>query len=244
MAHFQDSAILARVTNDGTAADGRQALLAWLPGPHCTPQHKAWTLIYRGSRDGWLAHDFHAACDGKGPTLVLVLGAAKDGRDFVAGGYAAASWTSPRGTQLVPDPEFARVMGCGSFLFSLVDAEGHGPVQLRLKEPTNSRRAHRETSSLAHDPSYGPVFGGSVGDLAVGSSRLRKPLNAADNSWTATSFSRSVYDVTAADAQGCTTFRGPRNAHGRNKVYYFTTKELEVFALQPARASEPCSESA
>ena len=75
-----------------TAVDGLQALLGWLPSPHYAPEGQAWTLIYRGSRDGWKASNFHAACDGKGPTLVLVLGAAKDGgREFVAGSYAAAS---------------------------------------------------------------------------------------------------------------------------------------------------------
>ncbi len=28
-------------------------------------------LLYRGSRDGWLAKDFHIRCDGKSPTITL-----------------------------------------------------------------------------------------------------------------------------------------------------------------------------
>ena len=222
--HFRDSTILARVAAGsvaGTAVDGLQALLGWLPGPHYTPKGQAWTLIYRGSRDGWQPSDFHAACDGKGPTLVLVLGAAQDdGREFVAGGYAAASWTSPSSRQWVADPESARSVGRGSFLFSLVDAAGHGPVQLRLKDPADGE-------ALWHHKSFGPILGSGY-DLAVGG-YSKEPLNGAGNSWTLTSLSGSSYDATAAAAQGCTTFRG---ADHRDDDYDFTTKELEVFALQ------------
>jgi hypothetical protein len=28
-------------------------------------------LLFRGSRDGWTAKDFHSRCDGKGPTVSL-----------------------------------------------------------------------------------------------------------------------------------------------------------------------------
>ena len=54
--HFGDSTILARVAAGsvaGTAVDGVQALLGWLPAPRHTPKGQAWTLIYRGSR--WVA---------------------------------------------------------------------------------------------------------------------------------------------------------------------------------------------
>ncbi len=30
------------------------------------------SLLYRGSRDGWLAIDFHSRCDIKGATLTLI----------------------------------------------------------------------------------------------------------------------------------------------------------------------------
>ena len=225
--HFRDSTILARVAAGsvaGTAVDGLQALLGWLPGPHYTPKGQAWTLIYRGSRDGWQASDFHAACDGKGPTLVLVLGAAgDDGREFVAGGYAAASWTSPSSGQYVADPESARSVGRGSFLFSLVDAAGHGPVQLRLKDPADGTAQH-------HYATGGPMFGAAA-DFVIGHTGPY-PLNGAHRSWAATAPAPAAsYDSSAAAAQGCTTFRGadhPQAAYS----YEFTTAELEVFALQ------------
>ena len=205
-----------------TAVDGLQALLVWLPAPHYTPKGQAWTLIYRGSRDGWQPSDFHAACDGKGPTLVLVLGAAKDdGREFVAGGYAASSWTSPEHTygdeNTVADPESARSVGCGSFLFSLVDAAGHAPVQLPRKPSSYG-------NAMFHAATGGPMFGG--GELVVGGNS-GLPLNAAANSWTRTSREDCAYDATAAAARGCTAFHGA----GSLERWCFTVQELKVFAL-------------
>ena len=47
-------------------------------------------LLYRGSRDGWDAKDFHRLCDNQGPTVTLVKSSA--GR--ISGGFTTVSWTS------------------------------------------------------------------------------------------------------------------------------------------------------
>ena len=65
-----------------------------------------------------------------------------------------------------------------------------------------------------------------------------EPLNGAHNSWTATSRSGSSYDATAAAAQGCTTFRAADHPQA-GSACYFTTKELEVFALQQQPGYDP-----
>ena len=44
------------------------------------------TLLYRGSRDGWEAEDFHSRADGKSPTISLFK--VKDGPCI--GGYTEA----------------------------------------------------------------------------------------------------------------------------------------------------------
>ena len=46
-----------------------------------------WQICYRASTDGWLAKNFHAKCDDKGPTIVLV----KIG-DYIFGGFMDGSW--------------------------------------------------------------------------------------------------------------------------------------------------------
>src|ERR1700761_845598 len=47
-------------------------------------------LLYRGSRDGFGASDFHKKCDEKGPTLVIV----KTTKGNIFGGMTFANWES------------------------------------------------------------------------------------------------------------------------------------------------------
>ena len=47
-------------------------------------------LLYKGTRDGFDAVDFHKHCDKKGPTLILV----KLVNDVICGGYSSISWKS------------------------------------------------------------------------------------------------------------------------------------------------------
>lgn len=52
-----------------------------------------WTLLYRGSDEGFSAQKFHEKCDNKGPTVTLV----RTEKNNVFGGYASQSWTSDNG---------------------------------------------------------------------------------------------------------------------------------------------------
>ena len=66
-----------------------------------------WTLLYRGTRDGFGAKDFHSKCDGKSPTLTLIKA---QGSEYIFGAYTQASWKSSCIYEL--DPQ--------AFLFSFV----------------------------------------------------------------------------------------------------------------------------
>jgi hypothetical protein len=59
-------------------------LLSWLDIP-C-----AWHLIYKASRDGFRAADFHRCCDNKGETVCVIH--STDG--YLFGGYTDIPWTS------------------------------------------------------------------------------------------------------------------------------------------------------
>ncbi len=52
-------------------------------------------LLYRGSRDGFEANDFHKKCDNQGKTICLIK--ASNGKVF--GGYADMSWKSSGASQ-------------------------------------------------------------------------------------------------------------------------------------------------
>jgi hypothetical protein len=55
-------------------------------------------LLYRGTRDGFSAADFHRCCDSKGPTLAVMQ---VSGTENLVGGYSPISWTSPDATRFV-----------------------------------------------------------------------------------------------------------------------------------------------
>jgi len=63
-------------------------------------------LIYRGSRDGFTASNFHQSCDGSGPTLIVCKSKAYE---KVFGGYTSKNWSQSE--NYVDDPD--------AFLFSL-----------------------------------------------------------------------------------------------------------------------------
>ncbi len=50
-----------------------------------------WTLLYRGTRDGFGTNDFHSKCDGHSNTLTILK--AKES-EFIFGGFATVSWES------------------------------------------------------------------------------------------------------------------------------------------------------
>ncbi|RNA44684.1 tldc domain-containing [Brachionus plicatilis] len=53
-------------------------------------ENQKWKLIYRASRDGFGAKDFHLKCDGKFNTLTLI----KTTKGDILGGYATTVWSS------------------------------------------------------------------------------------------------------------------------------------------------------
>ena len=76
---FKDSVILS--------SDQQQALINLLKETHSTSSSCDYALIYRASRNGWAAANFHSCCDNKGPTVTVV----KYG-NCIFGGYTEHPW--------------------------------------------------------------------------------------------------------------------------------------------------------
>lgn len=102
-----------------------------------------WRLLFRASRDGFKAQNFHSKCDHEGPTVTIV----KSG-DNIFGGFTENSWTS--GLLLGLAEHFKR--STQSFLFSLVSPSGIGPTKMPLWNGS-------EDSGIVGYSSYGPTFG-------------------------------------------------------------------------------------
>ena len=76
-----------RVSEILSAAQGK-TLMKWLkktPGLDSVSVE----LLYRASRDGWAASNFHFCCDNKGPTVTVI----KSGNN-IFGGYTEHAWES------------------------------------------------------------------------------------------------------------------------------------------------------
>ena len=95
-----------------------------------------WRLIYRGSRDGFHANDFHSKCDGHASTLVLLE--AKTSK-YIFGGYTDATWD--HSNRFKSDPN--------AFIFSLTNKYNE-----KCKIETSN-----EDFSIFYSELHGPIFG-------------------------------------------------------------------------------------
>ena len=102
----------------------------------CKFREKEFKLIYRASRDGFKASDFHAKCDNKSNTLTII----KTTKGYIFGGYIAVAWNNKGGSRADPN----------AFIFSL-DNPDSSPKLFPVKVGDSC-------SICCHD-SYGPIFG-------------------------------------------------------------------------------------
>jgi hypothetical protein len=101
-----------------------------------------WSLLYRGTRDGFGYNDFHSKCDGYSNTLTIIK--AKKSK-FIFGGYTTVSWESCHQSpvKFKSDPN--------AFIFSLTNKDNQ-PVKMKI----NPNR--HEYAIICHSR-YGPMFG-------------------------------------------------------------------------------------
>jgi hypothetical protein len=97
-----------------------------------------WTLLHRGTRDGFGSADFHAKCDGHSNTLIILKA---EGSSYIFGGFISINWESSGGFRSDPN----------AFLFSLTN---------KNSQPCKMRNINTTCSILCHSE-YGPTFGAS-----------------------------------------------------------------------------------
>ena len=114
-------------------------------------------LVYRGSRDGFGASDFHSHADGIRNTLVII----KTDNDYVLGGYTEEAWSSNITGVYVPDPY--------AFIFTFTN-----PSNLRYKMGIKY-----PLRAIYNSANKGPTFGR---DLQISDSSNTKQSNMLFNS--------------------------------------------------------------
>jgi hypothetical protein len=105
---------------------------------------KRFTLLWRGSRDGFGARDFHGRCDGHANTLTLI----EDTEGNIFGGFTPVEWESreyPNSYEYKADPSLK------SFLFTLKNPHNVPARKLALT-------AESKDQAIGCDSSSGPNF--------------------------------------------------------------------------------------
>ncbi len=100
-----------------------------------------WSLLYRGTWDGFGTNEFHSKCDGHSNTLTIFKA---KGSGFIFGGFATASW----------DGSSRDKSDLNAFIFSLTN-KGNKPVKMKIK-PNEHHHA------IICDSDRGPIFGDDV----------------------------------------------------------------------------------
>jgi hypothetical protein len=102
---------------------------------------KRFTLLWRGSRDGFRGRDFHGRCDGHGNTLTLI----EDTAGNIFGGFTPVEWESPQRSKSKADPSLK------SFLFTLKNPHNVPARKFALK-------TEKKDDAIYCESSYGPHF--------------------------------------------------------------------------------------
>ena len=99
---------------------------------------RKWSLLYRGSRDGFRGSDFHSRCDNKPCTLTIL----KSTSDNIFGGFTSSQWKSIGTGEYGYDKN--------AFIFSLVNKEN---------SPLLFEHSSNDKNSIGSFEPFGPIFG-------------------------------------------------------------------------------------
>jgi hypothetical protein len=166
---------------------------------------KRWVLLWRGSRDGFTARNFHRLCDGHANTLTLILDT--DGNVF--GGFTPAKCESSTSSKLKGDDTL------WSFLFTLRNPHGVPPRKFALKKEKKRNAIYCSSRCCA---GFGQSYYGGCNIL------VDDHCNTNNNSSAHFGTRWQEYMMAYAnDTQFQYFFTGARE---------FTVKEIEVFEIK------------
>jgi hypothetical protein len=98
---------------------------------------RKWSLLYRGTRDGFKASNFHSNCDNKPNTLTIIQSTIGN----IFGGFTSAQW----------DLSHSFKFDNKAFIYSLLNKENR---------PLLFEHSSSDNKSIYSSSSYGPCFGG------------------------------------------------------------------------------------
>jgi hypothetical protein len=112
--------------------------------PAIFAEFRKFSLLWRGSRDGFTKEEFHRRCNGHANTLTVIL----DTKGNIFGGFTPVEWES--GLKWKADDSLQ------SFLFTLKNPHNIPARRFALK-------AERKREAISCNSGRGPFFGGDIG---------------------------------------------------------------------------------
>lgn len=113
-----------------------------------TSENQNWKLLYRATRDGFEAEDFHQKCDAHPKSLTII----KTTSGAVFGGFTENDWA-----QLQAEGHFK--FDQNAFIFSLINKQNE-PLLVKCTEPARA---------IFCAENYGPIFGNWPHDIVIDS---------------------------------------------------------------------------
>ncbi len=170
---------------------------------------KSFSLLWRGSRDGFEASTFHRLCDDKANTLVLI----KSINQSIFGGFTSIKWKSPiKKLEKTSADDSA-------FLFSLKN-KWNNPIVLPVIK-NNYQDTQTLQHAVFHSQATGPAFGQHFGGYPLD---FRYDLFVNDRS-NENEFSH----IHLSDYENSDNFTSSY-IHGGQGIF-FRTEEIEVFEI-------------
>ena len=186
----------------------KNILIHWLqqPNPNIKKDKiKGIELLYRGTRDGFRAKNFHDKCDKKGETLTVILSS----DNYIFGGYTEIDWESTTWNGKVGEENCSRRDGIGNeFVYTLKNPHNIQPSKFNMKK-------YWYNHSICCDVNLGPIFG--CNDI-----RIEDKCNEKRNSFNFYDFKKGEFCFDDTTGKKRLLFTG--NDH-------FTVKEIEVFHI-------------
>jgi hypothetical protein len=166
-------------------------------------RRKKFVLLWRGTRDGFRASEFHHRCDGHGNTLTII----QDTNDNVFGGFTQASWDSPvwNGQYGSKSNSYKTDDSLRSFIFTLKNPRNVPARKFALN-------SEKKNQVIYCWPNRGPCFN-NIG--------IFDECNTNSNSYAMFNGSGDTY-VNDTGLDGATLFTYTQK---------FTVREIEVFEI-------------
>ena len=183
------------------------SIISWLKCPKNTYLSgiKEINLIYRGSRDGFLAKNFHEKCDYKGETFSII----KSTKGYIFGGYTKINWESTKWNGQRGENNCSRRDGDGDeFAYTLKNPHDFKPTKYNIK---NEWKNH----SICCDVNLGPIYG--CNDI-----RIENNCNTKWNYFKFYDFSPGEYCFEYNNGKNRLTFTGE---------YNYKVEEIEIYQI-------------